>query len=130
MAEVSQKRILIVDDEVDLSRLMKLSLETAGEFQVECESNPQNALGVAHEFNPDLMILDLVMPGMDGYEALKQLQLIKDTKDIPVIAISANSMTGDLNKGLKAGFIEYLTKPINIKEFTEKLNTTIARIQK
>jgi len=76
---------------------------------------PLLGLELAAENNPDLILLDINLPGMDGFEVLKLLRQRDVTRNTPVIAISANAMPKDIERGMKAGFDDYITKPINIQ---------------
>ena len=75
---------------------------------------PRLGLELAAEHKPNLILLDINLPGMDGFEVLAQLQSQEDTRNTPVIAISANAMPQDIQKGLDAGFDDYITKPIDV----------------
>ena len=72
-------------------------------------------LELAEEINPDVILLDINLPGIDGFEVLKRLRKNNKTCNTPVIAISANAMPKDIEKGMEAGFDDYITKPINIQ---------------
>jgi CheY-like chemotaxis protein len=74
---------------------------------------PEAGLQLARAQRPDLILLDIQLPGMDGYEVLRRLRADEGTRDIPVIAVSANAMPADIERGLAAGFDAYLTKPID-----------------
>ncbi|MDH5378638.1 MAG: response regulator, partial [Gammaproteobacteria bacterium] len=87
-------------------------------------SNAETGLELAAKELPQIVILDINLPGMDGFEALISLKSSAKTKHIPVLALSANAMPGDVEKGLKAGFVAYLTKPIDINE----IENTIKRV--
>ncbi|MAG37728.1 MAG: hypothetical protein CL878_15945 [Dehalococcoidia bacterium] len=80
-------------------------------------------LAQAHQ--PDLIIMDINLPGMDGLEALSRLQALEETRDIPTIAVSANAMPRDVERGLAAGFQRYLTKPIKVPEFRAALDAIL-----
>ncbi len=84
---------------------------------------PQAAMGIelAKSHLPDLILMDINLPEMDGHTALKLLKSYEETKDIPTIAISANAMKGDVEKGLKSGFLSYITKPIQVDTFISTL---------
>jgi CheY-like chemotaxis protein len=82
-------------------------------------------LKLARKQHPDVILMDINLPGMSGLQALKFLQEDPLTKYIPVIAISANAMVGDINKGLEAGFFRYLTKPINVNEFMKTVDLAL-----
>ena len=87
------------------------------------------ALGIemARENLPAVILMDINLPGISGIQALKILRDDPDTAHIPVLAISANAMPGDIKKGMEAGFFRYLTKPINVIEFKDALNEALAR---
>jgi CheY-like chemotaxis protein len=91
-------------------------------------SAPDGHLGIelARAHLPDLILMDINLPGVNGLDALRILRSDSRTSDIPVIALTANAMPRDLEKGLAAGFFRYLVKPINIDEFTEAINSTLA----
>ena len=86
---------------------------------VELLAAPDAKLGIelAQAHRPDLILMDINLPGMDGTTAMKYLQNKPETQDIPVVAISANAMPRDVKQGLAAGFCDYLTKPLDVTEF-------------
>lgn len=75
---------------------------------------------------PELILLDIQLPGMDGFEVLQRLRGAEATRSIPVIAISANAMRGDLERGREAGFADYLTKPLDIQQVLAAVNRSLA----
>jgi PAS domain S-box-containing protein len=91
--------------------------------EVEMLAAPQAAMGLdlAHAHQPNLILLDINLPDMDGYEALKRLQNMEETHNIPVIALSANAMQKDIDKAKEAGFKDYITKPIDMVKFKKML---------
>jgi CheY-like chemotaxis protein len=95
---------------------MRLLTAINGELGIEC----------ARTNLPELILMDINLPGISGIEALKILRDDPLTAHIPVLAISANAMPGDIEKGLHAGFLRYLTKPINVNEFMAALNVALA----
>ena len=78
-------------------------------------------LELAKSKKPNLIILDINLPGMDGFEALKRLNALEETKSTPIIALSANATSKDIEKGIKAGFRKYLTKPILVEEVVDTI---------
>jgi CheY-like chemotaxis protein len=80
---------------------------------------------IARESRPDVILMDINLPGIDGFEALKLLRSDPATEDIPVVALSANAMARDVQTGLNAGFFRYLTKPIRVPELMETLNAAL-----
>ncbi|KKL10422.1 hypothetical protein LCGC14_2555990, partial [marine sediment metagenome] len=112
-------RILVVDDVVSSRMLMNELLTRAGFEIFEAEDGAQ-ALLSAQEYHPDLIIMDLRMPVMDGYQAITKLKKGPGTKDIPVIALTAFAEKGERLKTTEYGFNGYLAKPVNVRElFTE-----------
>ena len=96
--------------------------------EVNILAAPQAAMGLdlAHAHQPDLILLDINLPDMDGYEALKRLQHMEETHDIPVIALSANAMQKDIDRAKEAGFKDYITKPIDMAKFKKMLGEFVS----
>lgn len=106
-------KILIVDDAPANIRVLGAAL--CEEYTVQVANNGRDAIKVAvSENKPDLILLDIIMPLMDGYEVCKKLKENDQTKNIPIIFITAKSEDADEEKGLKLGAIDYFTKPFNI----------------
>ena len=84
-------------------------------------------LEMARKYQPDLVIMDINLPGMNGIEAMKLLKRAKETRAIPVIALSANAVPQDIKQSLKAGFDEYLTKPINLDQVLAAIKKRLAK---
>ncbi|KJR40221.1 response regulator receiver modulated metal dependent phosphohydrolase, partial [Candidatus Magnetoovum chiemensis] len=104
-------RILIVDDEPNNLQLMRHIL--AENYHLSFAINGQNAVEAANKVMPDLILMDIMMPKMDGYEACKMLKADKKTADIPVIFISAMSDVEDERHGFDVGGVDYITKPVS-----------------
>ena len=81
-------------------------------------------LELARAHSPDLIRMDISLPGMDGYEALELLKLDPATSDIPVIAVSANVTASDIERGRQAGFIDYIAKPLQVDQVLDHVNST------
>ncbi|GHV42515.1 hypothetical protein FACS189490_11660 [Clostridia bacterium] len=109
--EREKRRILIVDDEV--SNIAVLSEILRGEYAVSAVKNGQAAVKTALNDRPDLILLDILMPDIDGYEVIKELKSIETTSHIPVIFITGLSSVADEEKGLRLGAVDYITKPFN-----------------
>ena len=110
-----RKTLLVVDDEptnVDLIR--ELVAEAGLPLEFVSASNGHEAVVRAHELGPDLILMDLKMPGLDGWEATRRLKADPATARIPVIALTAQAMPGDRDQALAAGCEGYVTKPIDI----------------
>ncbi len=117
------KKILVVDDERHIVRLVEVNLDRAG-YEVLVAYDGIEALKKISEDKPDMVILDVMMPRMDGFEVLKKLQADEDLKDIPVIMLTAKAQDADIFKGWSSGVSSYLTKPFNPRElltFVERI---------
>lgn len=106
--------LLYVEDNPANLRLMKQLLVQRPHVKMLSAAEPLLGLELAIEHKPDLVLLDINLPGIDGYEVLKHLRSRKETRETPVVAVSANAMPADIQKGLNAGFAQYLTKPIDV----------------
>lgn len=117
------KKILVVDDERHIVRLVQVNLERAG-YQVVAAFDGKEALKKVSSEKPDLVVLDVMMPYMDGFQVLKQMKADAATKDIPVIMLTAKAQDADVFRGWASGVDMYLTKPFNPLE----LMTFVKRI--
>ncbi len=113
-------KILIVDDEIQFIDLVQMRLEANG-YEVITADNGEVGLEKARHENPDLIVLDLMMPVMDGYTMLKELRKVEQIKDIPVILCTAKSHRDDENNGQKAGADDYIKKPFESSELLAKI---------
>jgi PAS domain S-box-containing protein len=107
--------ILYIEDNPANLRLVKQILGQNKNLHLFCAHEPFLGLELAVKHRPDLILLDINLPGLSGFEVLKKLRQSEDTRDTPVIAISANAMPRDIENGLAAGFNEYITKPIDVR---------------
>jgi two-component system, OmpR family, alkaline phosphatase synthesis response regulator PhoP len=107
-----QRKILVVDDERHIVRLIQVNLERAG-YQVVTAFDGKEALKKVDAEKPDLVVMDVMMPYMDGFEALKNLQANPATRDIPVVMLTAKAQDADIFRGWSSGVSAYLTKPFN-----------------
>ncbi len=117
------RKILVVDDERHIVRLVEVNLTRAG-YEVATAYDGVEALEKIADDLPDMIILDVMMPRMDGFEVLKKLQSDAKYKDIPVIMLTAKAQDADIFKGWQSGVSSYLTKPFNPKEllvFVERI---------
>jgi len=117
------KRILLVDDEARLVHLVRGYLEQDG-YEVATAGDGRAALLVSREFDPDLIILDLMMPEMDGWEFMRYLRRERDT---PVIMLTARVDENDRIAGLEMGADDYLTKPFSPRELTARVRAVLRR---
>jgi CheY-like chemotaxis protein len=119
-------KILIIDDKEENLELFKDILKPY-RYNIMTLSNPHEALDVAQEFMPELILLDVVMPEMDGHQVLEELKSSKLTKDIPTIFLTANDSPEDIVKGLEAGVADYISKPFHPKELIARVNTHLQK---
>ena len=103
-------KIMIVDDEFDIRLVLSMTLEDSG-YEVVEAVNGSEALASVRSVNPDLILLDINMPEMDGFQVLEQLKSYRDTSEIPVVMISARSRPRDREDALFMGAVDYITKP-------------------
>ena len=122
---MNSKTILLIDDDIDISKLTKIVLEGAG-YKVTTTFRGKEGIRKAKENKIDLIILDVMMPDMDGYEVIKNLKQDKATKNIPVVFFSAKTQKKEIEKGLSLGAKGYLTKPFNIGELPQKIRKFIS----
>lgn len=112
MTEIDKKwRILIVDDEPNNLQLLRQILK--GTYQLSMATNGQQAIEIAHKVKPDLVLLDVMMPGMDGYETCQKLKSDRATHKIPVIFVTAKAEVVDEKRGFDVGAVDYITKPVS-----------------
>ena len=117
------KKILVVDDERHIVRLVQVNLERAG-YEILTAYDGVEALEKVKSESPDMVVLDVMMPRMDGFEVLKNLQADPSYQDIPVIMLTAKAQDADIFKGWASGVSSYLTKPFNPREllvFVERI---------
>jgi len=121
-----KKRILVVEDNEKNLYLMKFILQKAG-YEVSEAVNGKEGLEKAKAELPDLILMDMQLPVMDGYKATTLIKAHEKTKNIPVIALTAYAMKGDREKTFEAGCDGYLEKPINPENFTETIKDLLMK---
>jgi len=126
--KTSHVRILIVDDESDIVSTIQYRLKFC-EFDVITASNGKEGLEKTANERPDLILLDINMPVMDGHEMLERLKNHPDLKDIPVIMLTAYSDKRDIVKAAEFGIADYVTKPFDFTELMEKISTALEKKQ-
>jgi len=118
---MGSKTVLVIEDNLLNIKLIKTLLQV-GNYQVVESLNAETGIQLAQEFRPDLILMDIQLPGMDGLSATRVIQEDSALKDIPVVAITSYAMQGDEEKAKEAGCVGYITKPIDTRNFL----TTIA----
>lgn len=121
-----QLKVLVVDDEDNIIELIRLGLRYEG-FQVEVASDGEQGITVAQRENPDLIILDVMMPGIDGLEVCRRLRDNPTTRDVPILMLTAKDEVGDRILGLKTGADDYVTKPFDFYELLERIRAILRR---
>jgi two-component system, cell cycle response regulator DivK len=117
--------VLVVDDSFDNLTLISLDLQQNG-YRVATATNGDEAVKIATLINPDLILMDLAMPGVDGLESTRQIRLSETLKDIPVIALTAFSTDGFRRAAYQTGFDGYLTKPLDFTRLHDLMRRLIA----
>lgn len=123
---MENNRILVVEDDKSIREMLTFALETEG-FNVGISKNGVDALKKNNEFKPNLVLLDLMLPDINGFEVCKKLQ---QERDIPVIMVTAKNDIVDKVLGLEIGADDYITKPFHIKEVIARVNKSLQRIEK
>ena len=121
------RKILIIDDEEDLTFFVKANLELTGDYEVMIAKNGKEGIKLAASHKPDLILLDIMMPKMDGFEVLEKLKQAKETIAIPIIMLTAK--TDDASK-IKAASLydeDYMTKPVQIETLRAKIEEVAQR---
>lgn len=122
-----KEKILIIDDEQDFCRLIKMNLEAMSDFVVDISTDGKKGIELAKKTKPALILLDIVMPGMNGFEVLERLKKDKETLNIPVVMLTAK---GDKASKIKAQQLhneEYIMKPIEAKELRVRIEKILKR---
>jgi len=125
----NSKKILVAEDEPDIRGLISFSLRYAGYSVVEA-LNGEEAVKKTSEELPDLVLLDVRMPKMSGYEVCKVLKTQDSTRDIPVIFLSARGQEAEIKRGLELGAEEYILKPFAPDEFNRRVGSILERHQR
>lgn len=114
-------KLLYVEDNDDNIYMLKMRLELLDQFEVLVAQDGEKGCAAAAAERPDIILMDLEMPGVDGWEATKRLKSNPQTRDIPVIALSAHALAGSRDKALAAGCDEFDTKPIDFERLLTKI---------
>jgi CheY-like chemotaxis protein len=120
------RRVLLIDDEVGFTKLVKLNLEKTGRYTVRVENSGGQALAAAREFQPELILLDIVMPGKDGGEVLAELQTNPATQRIPVAFLTATVSTkGVADRGNRIHGLPFIAKPVSPQELIGEIESIL-----
>ncbi len=114
------KRILVVEDQEDNRRILRDLLDSAGFEMIEAEDGQQALVAVA-EHRPDLILMDIQLPLLDGYEATRRIKAIPELNSIPIIVVTSYALSGDEGKAREAGCDAYVTKPYSPRQLLAKI---------
>jgi two-component system phosphate regulon response regulator PhoB len=123
---MAKTRILVVDDEADIRELVRLNLAREGYEILDCETGEQ-ALGLSRSKMPDLIVLDLMLPGIDGMEVCKRLRADSKTACIPIVMLTAKGEEADIVAGLEVGADDYVTKPFSGKVLVARVRRRLRK---
>jgi DNA-binding response OmpR family regulator len=126
MAEVAAKKILVVDDEPDVASLLTLMLKSQG-YEVVAAGDGQEALEKARAENPDLILLDVMLPRLDGYKVARMLKFDENYRHIPIIMLTAKIQEKDKQTGMEMGANDYVTKPFDTAILLAKIKDILAK---
>ena len=122
-------RILIAEDERDIRELVTISLRGLGGFDVTQAANGAEAVERARAEHPDLILMDVRMPNMTGYEACRRLKESAETKDIPIVFLSAKGQESEIQQGLTVGAVQYILKPFAPDELVREVRSLLKRFK-
>lgn len=122
--------VLYIEDNPANLRLVTQLLGRRSDIKMLSAEEPLLGLEMANEHKPDLILLDINLPGINGYEVLNHLRQRDSSREKPIIAISANAMPKDVKKGLEAGFDGYITKPIDVKALLQTVDSYLLKGRK
>jgi DNA-binding response OmpR family regulator len=126
-ASQPRARVLVVDDEADLVRILQFGLQAIG-YQVETASDGQEALKKAREQKPDIILLDLMLPKLDGYKVCRLLKFDERYKNIPIIILSARTQEGDQLLAMEMGANRFVTKPYDFSEVLSHIEALLKSV--
>jgi CheY-like chemotaxis protein len=122
------QRICYVEDDEDIQRIVRMSLERVGKMTVELVTDPNTAIGVMREFKPDLVMLDWMMPGMDGPTLFSKMKQMPEVASLPVVFITAKATQRDMEELIALGAAGTISKPFSPKELPEQLRAIWAKL--
>jgi DNA-binding response OmpR family regulator len=122
-------KILIAEDERDIRELITYTLQFAG-YEVVSAGDGEEAVQLTLQEKPDLVLLDVRMPRMNGYEACKAIKADEKTKGIPVVFLSAKGQEAEIQAGMQAGAVEYMVKPFSPDQLTARVQVVLAKFPK
>ena len=124
---MAHEKILVVDDEEDIQELVRYNLERNG-YEVSCVSSGEEAIEGIKSFKPDLVVLDLMLPGIDGFEVCKILKSDPKTERLPIVMLTAKGEESDVVTGLELGAEDYIVKPFSPQVLLARVRTVLRRV--
>jgi DNA-binding response OmpR family regulator len=124
-----EPRILIVDDESAIRLVCRVNLDSAGFETIEAEDG-ETALALARSERPDLILLDVMLPGLDGWEVAAKLREMPETRDIPIVFLTARSAAPDEVRGHEVGGLGFIAKPFDPAELSQTVTATLRRVRR
>ena len=122
-------RVLVIDDEAPIRLLCRVNLEAAKMEVLEAENGPAG-LEAARRERPDVILLDVMMPGMDGWQVLEELLVDERTQEVPIVFLTARAELRDQARGLELGGVDYITKPFNPVELAPLVEELLERVER
>jgi len=126
MSDGARKLVLVADDDPDILDLVTFRLDRAG-YEVVQARDGQEALDAALERTPDLCVLDVMMPRLDGYEVTRRLREESTTRSVPIILLTARAQEADVQRGFESGATDYVKKPFSPQELRARVEALLAR---
>ena len=122
----NRKRVLIIDDEASFTSLLKLNLHHTGQYTAEAVNDPAQAVAVARKFSPDVILLDVMMPGMDGGEVAAHIQASPKLKKTPIVFLTAAVKKGEVESSRgHIGGLPFIAKPVDMDEVVECIENSL-----
>lgn len=121
---IQTARVLVIDDEAEITEIVETFLTEAG-YTVTVENSPANAVDKAREFKPDIILLDIMMPGTDGYEVCKQIKEIPELGSVPIVFLTGKDRADDMGRSFKVGGDMFIKKPFSCERLLEIVNIVV-----
>ncbi|MFO8003859.1 response regulator, partial [Thioalkalivibrio sp.] len=127
LSDEQSRTVLYIEDNPANLRLVEQLVGQLPEVRLLTAHTPWLGIDLVREHRPDLILLDINLPGMDGYQVLEVLRAEAELERTPVVAVTANAMPRDIERGMAAGFADYLTKPLNVGQFLDTVQRHLAK---
>ena len=115
------RKVLIIEDDVDCAKLLSVIMKQS-EHEVKAVSSGVDVLEIVRSFAPDLILLDVMLPGKSGYDVCREIRESKDVRDTPIFMVSAKATSMDVEKGIHVGANDYIVKPFDPNQLAERIN--------